>query len=220
LQRFINRDEPLLRDGPNPYPYVHNSPTNANDPSGQYTIQFNKGFWRGDPWTAAQKAAINGSLARIKNRVNQLIAEINKEMKSLSPCMRGQLAPEVNPLLDVLTKMSKDFLGGKDIELYHYDFKDHGEVRAKTWESTWTTDAEIDFNDSNAFSPTWDKLPNSELDELLFHELSHVYSTEDDDSAGTLMNAHTIDNMINGSFLTNPTYVYLKNKAREHCAKC
>jgi hypothetical protein len=35
LQRFINRDEPLLRDGPNPYPYVHNSPTNFTDPSGQ-----------------------------------------------------------------------------------------------------------------------------------------------------------------------------------------
>jgi hypothetical protein len=108
----------------------------------------------------------------------------------------------------------------KALEFYHYDFGDAGEVRAKSWRSTWLTDPEIDLNDSKSFSPSWDKLPNSELDELLFHELSHLFGTEDGDSVGMLMNAHTIDNMINGSFIGNPAYVYLKNQAHKHCADC
>ena len=33
------------------------------------------------------------------------------------------------------------------------------------------------------------------LDALIFHELSHHFGTEDDDSEGTLFNAHVLDDL-------------------------
>ena len=47
--------------------------------------------------------------------------------------------------------------------------------------------------------------------ELIFHELTHHYGTEDDDSQGVLMNAHTIDGLMNGRPKENAVILGLLN---------
>jgi hypothetical protein len=56
-----------------------------------------------------------------------------------------------------------------------------------------------------------------DMSELIFHELTHLYGTVDDDSRGDLLNAHTIDGTIrDGSTVSgNPIYKFDKRTVSE-----
>ena len=88
---------------------------------------------------------------------------------------------------------------------FHWDL-DHRKL--------WTTSAPgVTWDDENTEWPTiylndgvrgsWSTVSQDDLVELLFHELTHLAGSEDDDSEGLLGNAHNIDDMINGSFTGN-----------------
>ena len=211
LGTFVSGD-PIAADR-NLYRYVHNRPTSLLDPFGLYKIE-----WKGD-WPADLKRKIVDSLLRVSTRCDDMIKDIDKELASLSPCMRKH----VNGELQKLRKVFQDVKSGisswnEDLDIYHYDFGGNSNAEAKADDPPFL-DPWIAFNDG--IKSSWQSLSNEDLDILFFHELSHLYGTEDDDSYGDLMNAHTIDTlMLPGQTVSgNVMYKAMKRRAAKAC-KC
>ena len=213
MQRFIGRDRILYGDGYNMYQYVGGRPLVAMDPTGLYEEE-----WEGT-WTKAQKDRVTDSFGRIVTKAAALQLEIDRELASLSPAVARRLRPELMKLRAVLGKVVKGINSTEEnLELYHYDLgARYSDAMAVAITAT-IGDNELRFNDA---IPTpnshWETTLVSNFDELVFHELTHFYGTEDDDTAGLLMNAHTIQRMINGSVVDNPMYVNMKNQAIKEC---
>ncbi len=213
LERFVNRD-PI--GGINLYRYCSNRPTSLFDPFGLYEME-----WEGD-WPDNLRQKILDSFGRISKRCDDLIKDIDKELASLSPCMRDQLAGDLNKLKKVLQGVKNGIASkSENLEIYHYDFGSGSDARGKAKPATgFWYDGWIAINDG--MKPDWQTTTNDDLDSLVFHELTHLYGTEDDDSVGDLMNAHTIDNMIEpGRTVSgNTIYTFMKRKATEKCKQC
>ena len=77
-----------------------------------------------------------------------------------------------------------------NLELYHYGL--HWDLDARTKAGCLWWDPWIVFNDAAWPPPAWNKMSSPSFDQLLFHELTHLYGTEDADSIGDFLNAHTI----------------------------
>lgn len=162
------------------------------------------------------------SMILILKRCDDLIKDIDKELASLSPCMRDQLAGDLNKFKRVLQGVKNGIASkSENLEIYHYDFGSGSDARGRAkpaygfWYDGW-----IAINDG--MKPFWQTTTSEDLDSLVFHELTHLYGTEDDDSAGDLMNAHTLDKMIGPERTVsgNPIYTFMKRMAAEKCKQC
>ena len=186
-------------------------PTSLLDATGLYEIE-----WEGD-WSSTYQRTITDSLGRIATQVDRLLAEIEKgttrAVRMHAKRTRGTIECAETGLEGAEKGIAST---SENLELYHYDYG--GDADAITKSGGWWWDAQIIFNDG-VKPPKWCDMAPRSFDELFFHELTHIYGTEDDDSEGDLMNAHTIDGMINGNVVGNPIYRHLKRLAREKC-KC
>ncbi|RMG33643.1 MAG: hypothetical protein D6725_15380, partial [Planctomycetota bacterium] len=206
--RFISEDPVGFAAGDaNISRYAGNSPTNATDASGLFEIEW------GSEFSENEKKLITDSLSRIRTKVEQLLEEIDKELDSLDESLRSQLDYEVSNLRRVLIGVKEDIDSqSKNLEIYRENEPD-ADRRAEAWDNWpffWFDD-EITLNDAHG----WTESTESDLDELLFHELTHFHNTYDDDRLGNLMNAHTIDGMITGSFKDSTIWTYVKNHSEK-----
>jgi hypothetical protein len=231
LGRFLEED-PVRADA-NPYRYCANNPPIYVDPSGEYSLTFEATSvhivwgpgapaceWIG--WSTKAKDKISASLTRIGAKCNVLRQQIATEIASLSECMRCELLPEIQKLDSVLEKMEKGITSSSEgLAFRHFRFGASygGQVDSEAYEQNFLglCTPRISLNDG-VMDP-WGKKSPEDLDTLLFHEVSHIYGTEDDDSAGVLMNAASIAKTMRGSFTGNTFYRNLKKQARETCGE-
>jgi len=127
------------------------------------------------------------------------------------------LREDLTKLRTVLVSV-RDGIDSEDENLEFYRSGDQAD-RAALWSKPFLQDDQITFYDNVPWfaGKTWDQLPAESFNQLLFHELTHIYGTEDDDSEGPLHNAHTIQKMITGTLKGSPIYYGLLKDAKANC---
>ena len=175
------------------------------DPSGLWEID-----WE-DDFTDEERRLIEESLERIAQRMRELLEEIDRQMRSLPPDVRARLDFEISNLREVFEDVLAGIESDDVLDLQRTDDRDWGTPAGSRRGGLWWQ-PDLIINDAYF---DWSK--EEEIDRILFHELTHLTNvhnlggTEDNDSEGYLMNAHTIDDMINRSFENSPIWVWLLN---------
>jgi hypothetical protein len=154
---------------------------------------------------------------RVKARLKPLIDQVDNELGSLTPCERSWLDQDLRRLRGVLKGMLEALESpGHNLELYHYDFGSDSDAIASAWNSTvpWYDD-ELRFNDRLK----WEDLSQERFDRLIFHELSHLFGTFDDERMSELHNAHTIERLMTSDLdVLLPYQILMKQPAQKKCA--
>jgi hypothetical protein len=102
------------------------------------------------------------------------------------------LVRELNNLRFVLNKIKQGINStAENLELYQVALK-KPDTLAQAVPGRWYLYAPQLLYNSTTSGRKWYELREEDLDVLNFHELSHFYGTEDDDSKGELMNAATL----------------------------
>jgi len=170
--------------------------------------------WEGD-FTQAERDRIVRLMNEIRDRVDVILNELNTLESSLTESEREYLQPEFDAFRTMLTELAAGLDSDTNLEIGR-EFAEDSDAFATMWNGGYYLlayyDAELTFNDAL----DWNEMSDDQLGELIFHELTHLYGTEDDDSAGELMNAHMIDGMINGSFDGHPLVTHLVNEAEDY----
>ncbi|MBC7078083.1 MAG: RHS repeat-associated core domain-containing protein, partial [Synergistales bacterium] len=207
----------------NLYRYVGNRASYGIDPNGLYLIVW--GEWAGYEWPDGFRSMVMQSLDRIAFRLPLVIKEIDLEMSSLSQCMRCELGRELQALRNVLARVLNGIRSKKDVlRFFRYDLSsshpDSDAIQGPTFpifSIIGFPRPYIAFN--QGIRPTWFERDVDWQDRILFHELTHMYGTVDDDSKGELMNAHTIMWLVvpGHSLRGNPVYNWMKTRAARKC---
>jgi RHS repeat-associated protein len=186
----------------NLYRYVGNSPTLATDPNGLYELEFD-----GGNWTQAQKDRVKASLKRARKRVGELLKELDTAVKKLNDCERRHMATEIETLKSMLNNI-KNGIDSKseNLEFTHFDFDDENKVEtdAHGYDAGYYgilglyQDAQIDFNDG-ANGKTWETMPTDRFDEIMLHELTRVYESDDGESGIEFWDGNNYDYLMHGS---------------------
>ena len=188
---------------------------------GAYEIEWASGNtssrWDFKPW---EKAKILNALQQIRQKLPTLVEEIDSELSRLwneCPCQYDFVREDLTKLRTVLVSV-RDGIDSEDENLEFYRSGDQAD-RAALWSKPFLQDDQITFYDNVPWfaGKTWDQLPAESFNQLLFHELTHIYGTEDDDSEGPLHNAHTIQKMITGTLKGSPIYYGLLKDAKANC---
>lgn len=198
---------------------------NRVDPFGRFAIE-----WIG-PWTPAQQKTVTDGLSAISAALTgrvlpQLAAELKRlegVISTTKPCSRDHCVAQ--KMKDALTDMQevfnkvKDGIAGTD----EINFRNVTDPKrdAPMYHSPsgpyW--DENVYFNNAPGKGSTPWAMSHDTFLETLFHELTHEYGTEDDYSAGPMMNAHRIDGLINSADLTKSMpYSALKHDMNSECA--
>jgi RHS repeat-associated protein len=205
--RWAERDPLGLAAGdPNIYRFVGNSPTNAIDPSG-LAVHLQ------GPWSDKERDRIYGALKKIKHKLPILIKQIDDQIARLKACPdsrpKRKAVAEAQHLRDMLSLLNTKLNDPKfqwDLRhepLYKPIYPLVRQADGITYDNENTEWPTIYLND--AIKNNWTTV-DDELARILFHELTHLAGSEDDDSEGLLGNANTIAHMINGSFTNNPVW--------------
>jgi len=204
----------------NLYRYAHNEALLHTDANGLYRITW--GEWGGYGWPDGFRNMVVCSLWRIASRLPSLIQEIDADLKALSDCIRCFLSKDLNALRAMLVKV----LGGirsssEPLRFFRYEFDsshiDAVAIQGPIFAIFGYPRAYIAFN--QAVHPSWVEMPADEQDMYLFHELTHLYGSVDDDSKGELMNAHTISWLVVPGHTMRGNTIYMGMK-REAARKC
>jgi RHS repeat-associated protein len=231
IARFLSEDPIGFHAGdPNLYRYVRNDAPGAVDPLGMYEIEWKR------TWTESQKTLVLTSMRLVKDRCRGLIREINAEMAKLpkNP-FYGRARSGLNDLFGVAQAIIDGFYSQEEnLEIKHVTFGggllslfsggasgsggEYADKVARAYPAGPWWDARLQFNDGGKPIP-WDRKKPEELAPVVLHELSHLYGTEDDNSAGPMMNAYAIEKMYNGTVAGNLNYFWLKRWCGEMAAK-
>ncbi|MGD0784250.1 MAG: hypothetical protein ABR969_00345 [Sedimentisphaerales bacterium] len=149
-------------------------------------------IWKQGDFTDSQKQKIERSFKRIGKRTNQLLGQITVELNLLKHPKYAPLVRELNNLRFVLNKIKQGINStAENLELYQVALK-KPDTLAQAVPGRWYLYAPQLLYNSTTSGRKWYELREEDLDVLNFHELSHFYGTEDDDSKGELMNAATL----------------------------
>ena len=159
----------------NTYRYAENAPNQLSDPTGLYTRQYNNWLGGRNKWTLQQRSAVETAFANVAARMAALIAQIDAEMESLSPCLFLKLGSGLAQLRQILRKIDRDSKGAFTVEIYHGSLDPNQDAIMDGDETNSWFDPELTYNDDNG----WQQLPQSALDALTLHELSHLYGSRD-----------------------------------------
>jgi hypothetical protein len=156
----------------------------------------------------SDKRRVFESLARIESRIRAIIAEIEYELDTLSPEMRGELGLELTQLRFVFWLMETDMASGHFLlRIRHYKFRGEDPPSGR-WRFI---DGAVELNDAGP--RTWKELSDEELDVVLFHELSHNYGTLDHSGMGEFYNAHRIERLVLTGLSKSAVYTWMKRYA-------
>jgi hypothetical protein len=179
-------------DGVNRYEFVNDNPIKGLDPTGLYDITWHKG----SNWSDAEKKRINDSLMRMESLVEKMIREIDELIIIDLPsrkCNMSSLIAELEKLREVLSNVHHNLKSA----LYPHRFiKSNYKNPDSPLEWIPHTFKQNDINFNMTATKTWDQIPDGELDERLFHELSHEYGTYDNDDNGSMLNPNNYEKLI------------------------
>jgi hypothetical protein len=185
-------------DGPNKYQFEVSDPVDSLDPTGTKhgcLHNFSGAF------TDEDVKKIEASLERVGLRSITLLKEIDAEMATEGS---GKCFDKLKQLRKVIESIKlnldpdyHDFLGyGGSITFTALNGSDYGHSSdAVLWWEWDLTTIQIYFN-KQALTP-WNQLKDSELDQRLFHELTHNFGTDDSESKDDFNNAHLIEYLMN-----------------------
>lgn len=210
--------------------YVGNDPINKTDPSGLYDIEWG-GYWQSGNWTEDEKKIVGEALYLAFVRAKKLRQQIQSEITTarLTHCGCGQemVVRELTRLDRVMKGIEDGYLSNSEkLEIYHYGFGKIDPV-ARAWPAGWYgiaggySDGQIELND-DALPSTWYEAGKKNIDDLaryMFHELTHLYGTEDDDSEGDFHDAWQITSLYEDDLSNWPPLKRLKAKAEEACKR-
>jgi RHS repeat-associated protein len=202
-----------IADSMNLYEYVSSNPFNRIDPFGLFELE-----WEGK-WNPAERKKLLDSMERIKSRCKELDGQIDNEIKNLP---KDKCYDKIRKELSNLKKLLNDVRNGinskgENLELYQEKFKEDDDALARTILPLIFLDNEIHMNSRD--SSDWHSFTEEDLDNTFFHEITHLYGTEDDDSKGDFMNAHIIDDLLKGDISKNTFLRYWKMKCQKPCDK-
>jgi hypothetical protein len=173
-------------------------------------------IWKQGDFTNSQKQKIERSFKRIEERTNKLLVQIAVELELLKRPEYAPLARELNNLRFVLNKIKQGINStSRNLELYQAALK-KPDTLAQAVPGIWYFyDPQLLYN-STTSGRKWYNLSEEDLDVLNFHELSHLYGTEDNDSKGQFMNAATLQSLMYLDLKDHIVYDYLKGQAEKN----
>ncbi|MHB1559705.1 MAG: RHS repeat-associated core domain-containing protein [Isosphaeraceae bacterium] len=210
----------------NLYRYVGDSPADSTDPLGLYMLK-----WRGK-WTQAQKNRVVSGFKQVAARVRALIALIDAEKNSLSPCELKALGPDLDKLREILSKIDENMNNNNYvIDVYHCKmgwWTPNIDTVASMYgdDDNWFENPDLNLNDRNGVAKTnWMTMPLVEFSAYLLHELSHLHGSEDDktDANGNLipqpwyMSAQEIQKLMKGGLGSIGAYNLKKGQVQKNC---
>ena len=173
-------------------------------------------IWKQGDFTDSQKQKIEMSFKRIEERTNKLLVQIAVELELLKHPKYAPLVRELNNLRFVLNKIKQGInSASSNLELYQTALK-KPDTLAQAVPGIWYLyDPQLLYN-STTSGRKWHDLSEEDLDVLNFHELSHFYGTEDNDSKGQFMNAATLQILMYLDLKDHIVYDYLKRQAEKN----
>jgi RHS repeat-associated protein len=204
--RFISRDPGGLwsdaQQKGNAFNYAAGNPGSRVDPTGLYTIDYDQ-WWK---WAKVfddsqwRKNVIERSLDLIKLRLDKhvipaLQAEIAEIAGAICQSQDGLEAAWLARLITLLSRMaqmSNEIAGTADIEFELQDLGSETWAQAMFYTKWGPPTRTIQLNDTDKY-PRKNFFNQSSEEQVatLFHELSHVYGTEDEGE--DIQNAHSLE---------------------------
>jgi hypothetical protein len=172
-------------------------------------------IWKQGDFTDSQKQKIEMSFKRIEERTDKLLVQIAVELELLKHPKYASLVRELNNLRFVLNKIKQGINSASgNLKLYQTALE-KPDTLAQAVPGIWYLyDPQLLYN-STTSGRKWYNLSEEDLDVLNFHELSHLYGTEDNDSKGELMNAATLQILMYLDLKDHVVYNYLKRQAEK-----
>lgn len=191
--------------------YVEGCPTLSTDPLGLFKI-----FFPGK-WSQKQKSKITDGIKTIADRAKALKAEAESELKKLPACERAELEKAVNDFVTLMQSLIEGIESSAPIYFYHEESQRDG--RAWNLPAIGFYNHRIYFNDSTPSPMGWETM--SDFNSLLFHELTHLWGTNDeaDDPYTHLTNAHKLTMIYSRTFKSSVWWTEMKKEAAKKCAK-
>jgi hypothetical protein len=143
----------------------------------------------GTVWTPTMKAAVMAAIKRIDARCAAVIPKVKAEIQRVkaqeTPYVQSQVLPELNHLLDVLTRVRAGIASKRSLDFYYYPLAPGLESEPPDGRTggphipfapfTWIgINSSIPLNDPR-------------FDTKLFHELTHFFADTHDDAKRGIM---------------------------------
>ena len=175
-------------------------------------------------WTQADKDKLTNATAAVAKRLQTLKADFSKAVAKLSECEKSELKGAIDAFEDLLQKMIEGHESNTPVYIYQENRSGGTDVApARTYPAVGLYSDRLYFN--NGTSPGWHDMNNQSLNQLVFHELSHIEGTIDssggapDDPNKYFTDAHVLDDFMNGTLEGSSWWMTMTRKARERCAK-
>ncbi|MDP9173342.1 MAG: hypothetical protein M3O30_05695 [Planctomycetota bacterium] len=205
IGRWMEEDRAGYVDGPNMYQMEESNPVDSLDPTGLWdTVSFNG-------VNATDQQRIRNALSSISDRLSVLWPQAEAALilvksarthasKNCCSALSDKLEKQLAALSDVLRKDAAD--NNKNIIDHSIEFTDRnfGPDKVGTKASTrWSmggygTTGEVGLN-SGANPNPWQSMSQADLEQLLFHEMTHLYGTDDGEAGDDFNNAHMVEGL-------------------------
>lgn len=209
--RWVSRDPIAEKGGVNLYGFVANNGNNSIDSLGMYKLNPDK--FKGPD--ASEIKRIEDSLSRIKKRVSVLKSQVESMRKCLNK--NGDLMDahvNLNDYEYTFDKVVEAIDSTRELEIEE-DALELGDnaITATFFNRVLDTVLNLNISPSNR----WSDLNDSQLDSLLFHEISHDAADTLDDGSDSGRDATYIDDLISIDMCSRLNLIKKFSKKAKDC---